>query len=80
MPRGWAARALYDDDKVILASVEHLPYGQFHTKTGAAETPGGMPTFTGKPYDSEIGLYYFPYRYYSPAASRWLTRAPLGMV
>ena len=75
-----STRALYDDDKVILASVEHLPYGAFLSNAGAAETPGGMPTFTGKPYDSEIGLYYFPFRYYSPTAARWLTRDPLGMV
>jgi len=37
-------------------------------------------TFTGKPYDADTGLYYFPYRYYAPDAARWLTRDPLGMV
>ena len=75
-----STRALYDDDKVLLASIEHLPYGSFLSNAGASENPGGMPTFTGKPYDAEIGLYYLPYRYYSPTASRWLTRDPLGMV
>ena len=71
-----STRNLWDGSKDILSAIEHLPYGAFHT------TAGGNPTytFTGKPWESEIGQYYFPYRYYSPDAGRWLTRDPLGMV
>ena len=30
--------------------------------------------------DGTAQLYYAPYRYYSPATARWITRDPLGMV
>ncbi|MGI6460118.1 MAG: RHS repeat-associated core domain-containing protein [Candidatus Hydrogenedentales bacterium] len=34
----------------------------------------------GKPWDGAAQMYYFPYRWYSPSAARWLTRDPLGAV
>ena len=36
--------------------------------------------FTGHQWDGESGLYYAPFRYYSPFQARWTTRDPLGMV
>ena len=44
-PKFRSARRVYDGNKAVLAAVEHLPYGEFHT------TAGAMPvnTFTGKP-------------------------------
>ncbi len=33
--------------------------------------------FSTKYYDSETGLYYYGYRYYSPVLMRWLTRDPI---
>ena len=36
--------------------------------------------FTGHQWDGESGLYYAPYRYYSPFQARWTTRDPLGMI
>jgi RHS repeat-associated protein len=41
---------------------------------------GLAAAFTGKPWDAAAQMYYFPYRWYSPSAARWLTRDPLGMV
>ena len=41
---------------------------------------GLAAAFTGKPWDVAAQMYYFPYRWYSPSAARWLTRDPLGMV
>ena len=36
--------------------------------------------FTGHQGDGESGLYYAPFRYYSPFQARWTTRDPLGMI
>ena len=33
--------------------------------------------FSTKYFDSETGLYYYGYRYYSPVLMRWLTRDPI---
>ncbi|MBI2425231.1 MAG: hypothetical protein HYV27_20560 [Candidatus Hydrogenedentes bacterium] len=71
-----STRALHNQSKAMIASNEHTPYGDVYAASGAP-----MPhTFTGKSYDAEAGLYYFPYRYYSPGMGRWTTRDPLGMV
>jgi RHS repeat-associated protein len=71
-----STRALYDQSKDRIGSIAYKPYG---TKDIA---PGVIPdyTFTGKPFEPETGLYYFPYRYYSPQTARWMKRDPLGMV
>jgi len=69
-------RALFDANQDRVATGETSPYGT--KRTGAGAMPGR--TYTGKPYDPATGLYYFPYRYYSPQSNRWLTRDPLGMV
>jgi len=34
--------------------------------------------FSTKYYDSETGLYYYGYRFYSPTLMRWLNRDPIG--
>jgi hypothetical protein len=34
--------------------------------------------FSSKYLDSETGLYYYGYRYYSPMLGRWLSRDPIG--
>ncbi|NJL71608.1 MAG: RHS repeat-associated core domain-containing protein, partial [Candidatus Competibacteraceae bacterium] len=34
--------------------------------------------FTGQRYDSELGLYYFKHRYYSPKLGRFLQPDPIG--
>ncbi|MBI2425911.1 MAG: RHS repeat-associated core domain-containing protein [Candidatus Hydrogenedentes bacterium] len=71
-----STRALHHQSKAVIASNEHTPYGEVYAASGVT-----MPhTFTGKSYDAEDGLYFFPYRYYSPGMGRWTTRDPLGMV
>ena len=35
--------------------------------------------FSTKYYDSETGLYYYGYRFYSPLLMRWLNRDPMGV-
>ncbi len=71
-----SARALYSSAKAELGTLEFDPYGDTYASTGTQPAY----SFTGKPYDSSIGMYYFPYRYYSPEMDRWSTRDPLGMV
>jgi RHS repeat-associated protein len=71
-----STRAVYNQAKTATASLEFYPYGETFAATGAHPDA----RFTAKPYDPETGLYYFPYRYYSQSASRWISRDPLGMV
>jgi len=70
-----SVRGIRAQDKSSLASYEYMPYGEAYNQTGLALNRG----FTGHTWDKDDGLYYAPYRYYNPVASRWLTRDPLGM-
>jgi RHS repeat-associated protein len=65
-----------DHSRTVLSTYEFTPYGEVYAQSGAVMEY----TFTGKPFDSQAGLYGFPYRYYSPEQARWMTRDPLGMV
>jgi RHS repeat-associated protein len=72
----------------VLASVEYGPFGAVL----AVDTPAGLGCdphpamlvnlcpflFSTKYYDAETGLYYYGYRYYDPAAGKWLNRDPLA--
>jgi RHS repeat-associated protein len=69
-------RFAYNQAKAQIGTVEHDPYGERITQTGY--TP--YHEFTGKPFDSETGMYYFPYRYYHPHISRWTTPDPAGLI
>jgi RHS repeat-associated protein len=66
----------FDQSKTVVSQNVHLPFGQ---RTYAS---GNSPyhEFTGKPWDAEAQLYYFPYRYYSPNMNRWTMPDPLGLV
>jgi RHS repeat-associated protein len=88
---GWNVIAEHDGSDVLQRTYIYdgplSSVGQFSHCSEAKRLPGGhwsaakrREGFTGKPYDSQTGLYWFPYRYYSPAQARWLTRDPLGMV
>jgi RHS repeat-associated protein len=72
-----STRALYDQSKVLTDSFEYDPYG------GAYLTSNGSLVdhlYTGHQWDAKSQLYFAPYRYYSAAAARWMSRDPLGMV
>jgi len=71
-----SVRGIRAQDKSSLASYEYMPYGEVYNQTGLALNRG----FTGHAWDKDDGLYYAPYRYYSPVASRWLTRDPAGII
>lgn len=40
---------------------------------------GDQFRYTGREWDSEIGLYYYRARYYDPFSGRFITRDPLGL-
>ena len=74
-----STRNLYSAARQMIGTYWYTPYGDLHNQAGEAlESLGGA--FTGKPWDPDAQLYYFPYRYYSPKNARWLTRDPLGMI
>ncbi len=59
------------------AQYEYSPFGQLTTATGPAAHLNPF-RFSTRYQDTETGLYYYGYRYYDPAAGRWLNRDPLG--
>jgi len=71
-----STRRLRDQNKNSLGAYEYTPYGEIYHESGPAITY----KYTGHAWDDKAQLYYFPYRYYSPSAARWMTRDPLGMV
>ncbi len=75
-----STRGLYDGSKSALGGYEYTPYGEVYASSGSVALGGLAAAFTGKPWDAAAQMYYFPYRWYSPSAARWLTRDPLGMV
>ena len=53
-----------------------VPFGQRYSVTGSAP----YHEFTGKPWDPDAKLYYFPFRYYSPNMNRWTMADPAGVI
>jgi RHS repeat-associated protein len=71
-----STRDLFNGSKVKTARLDYEPHGQLTNAYG--DFPGR--SFTGKQFETESGLYHFPYRHYSPDQARWMQRDPLGMV
>jgi RHS repeat-associated protein len=64
-------------DGSVTASYEYGAYGTIVSSSGSFA--GSNPfRFSTKYLDSETGLYYYGYRYYSPELGRWVSRDPLG--
>ncbi len=73
-----STRGVYNSDKTPYAGLEHTPYGELYASSGSISDI--TRRYTGHDWDAAAGLYYAPYRYYSPGLARWITRDPLGMV
>jgi RHS repeat-associated protein len=78
---GNVAAILATSDGAVKAAYEYSPYGE----ALRAETPAGDAAmadnpfrFSGKYTDTETGLVYYGYRYYSPVLGRFITRDPSG--
>lgn len=64
--------AVSDNSGAVANKNKFSPFGEVTTLGGT--TIG----FTGQRYDSELGLYYFKRRYYSPKLGRFLQPDPIG--
>jgi len=62
-------------DGNVTAHLEYDAFGRVIASTGTAPAAFGFST---KYTDSETGLVYYGYRYYSPELGRWLSRDPIG--
>lgn len=60
----------------LVASYQYDPWGNHVATTGSVQNP---LRFTGREFDEESGLYYLRFRYYDPAAGRFISRDPLGI-
>lgn len=58
----------------------HYEYDPFGNTVAAIGTMAGdnVYRFSTKYYDTEVNLYYYGYRYYSPEFGRWINRDPIG--
>jgi len=66
-----------DTNGVVVAHREYDPFGNTVVATGPMVNDFNF-WFSTKYLDHETGLYYYGYRYYSPAMGRWLNHDPIG--
>ena len=59
----------------VTCQMEYGPFGELLRATGSLPSAFGFST---KYRDSETGLKYYGYRYYSAGLGRWLGRDPIG--
>ena len=64
-------------DGTIVAEYEYGPYGEPLRATGPYSKQNPF-RFSTKYLDTETGLYYYGFRYYTPELGRFLNRDPLG--
>jgi len=64
-------------DGSVVANYEYSPFGVLIGEWGPKKDVCPF-RFQTKYYDHETQLYYYGYRYYDPASTKWLTRDPLG--
>lgn len=62
----------------MVAHYEYSPYGVLTKMEGALANANPF-RFSSEYYDSETGLVYYIYRYYSPQLGRWLSKDPSGI-
>ncbi len=66
----------YNQSKTQVSAYEHYPTGWRLSASG----PAPYHEFTGKPWDPDTQLFYFPFRYYRPMIHRWNAIDPLCLV
>ena len=65
-----------DESGNIVAAYEYGDFGRLISQSGSM-ADFFRHRFSTKYFDSETGLYYYGYRFYSPALMRWLNRDPI---
>jgi RHS repeat-associated protein len=73
---GNVGQLIDSDDGSIVAHYEYDPFGILLKATGLLVNENPL-RFSTKYYDTEIGLYYYGYRYYSASLGRWINRDPI---
>ncbi|MGC2400278.1 MAG: RHS repeat-associated core domain-containing protein [Acidobacteriaceae bacterium] len=69
-----STRVMTGVNQAVLSNMDYMPFGQ--------QIAGGSATtdkFTGQEYDSESGLYQFPFRYFESPMARFMTADPAGL-
>ncbi len=64
------------DDGTVVAHMEYDAFGNTIFQSGAYADDNPFRHAT-KYYDTETGLYYYGYRYYSPDLARWISKDPI---
>ncbi len=77
--------ALTDSNGEAVERYTYDPYGTTYITDAnsnalAASAFGNPLMWTGQRYDTDVSLYHFYFRSYSPTLGRWLHRDPLGYV
>lgn len=65
------------DPSLKVAEYDYNPFGKLISATGEKANLFAF-RFSTKYLDSETGLYYYGYRFYSPDLGRWINRDPIG--
>ena len=68
--------AVVDESGTFVAAYEYDPFGNVVSSSGA-EADAVPFRFSTKYFDSETGLYYYGYRFYTPELGRWINRDPI---
>ncbi|MDI6810038.1 MAG: RHS repeat-associated core domain-containing protein, partial [Candidatus Eisenbacteria bacterium] len=61
----------------VVARYQYNPYGKLLASSSALAAANNI-RFSSKYTDTETGLLYYGYRFYSPELGRWLNRDPIG--
>jgi RHS repeat-associated protein len=69
--------ACASESGVIVASYTYNAFGITIAQSGTMADDFSF-RFSTKYFDSETGLYYYGYRFYSPELMRWMNRDPIG--
>ena len=63
----------FDSNGNVVAHYEYSPFGKITKKSGTMQNDFDY-RFSSEVFDTETGLSYYNYRYYSPELGRWLSR------
>jgi len=69
--------ALADKNGAVVQTYSYSVFGEIINQTGTLQNSF---TYTGREWDSEVGLYYYRARFYDARVGRFLSEDPLGMV